>query len=304
MRFDTLQSSINKLTKLDAIAARGGPLEPIPGGVYQINKKMLSAYTSSKYANHASNLAALIADKISNNFDVPSFIVDPITTDEFIDIAKISGVPGIERKSRSHALNIRYCAHKASLEIGVNVADTKFIVAHLGSGFSIAAVDGGKIIDVNDALLGMGPFSIERAGSLPLTGILDKIYNSGHSRKYIEKVFSKESGLKGYLGTNQFTDIELSIKKGDKKAELIVDAIVYQIVKEIGSLHATFSGETTSIIFTGGLSNSVLLINNLNKYLSFIQPHIIYPGSFELEALSSGALRVLQGKEKAKKYKW
>jgi len=303
MRFYTLQSSINKITKLDAIAARGGPLEPIPGGVYQINKKMLSAYTSSKYANHASNLAALIADKISNNFDVPSFIVDPITTDEFINIAKISGVPGIERKSRSHALNIKYCAHKASSEIGVNVADTKFIVAHLGSGFSIAAVDGGKIIDVNDALLGMGPFSIERAGSLPLTGILDKIYNGGHNRKYIEKVFSKESGLKGYLGTNQFTDIELSIKKGDKKSELIVDAIVYQIVKEIGSLHATFSGETTAIIFTGGLSNSVLLINNLNKYLSFIQPHIIYAGSFELEALSSGALRVLQGKEKAKQYK-
>jgi butyrate kinase len=287
---------------LDAIAARGGPLKPLSGGVYHINEKMLSAYMSCEYANHASNLAALIADRLSNQFDVSAYIVDPVTTDEFIDMARISGVPPIERKSRSHALNIKYCAHKAASEIGIDIPNTKFIIAHLGSGFSIAAVTGGKIIDVNDALLGMGPFSIQRAGSLPISGILDEIFSKGKTRAEMEQLFSQESGLKGYLGTNQFQKIEQRIKDGDKKASLIVSAMVYQIIKEVGSLHATFSGKTSALILTGGLANSNYLIEQLNKYLNFIQPHIIYPGSFELEALASGVLSVLNNKESAKEY--
>jgi len=287
---------------LDAIAARGGPLKPLSGGVYRINEKMLSSYKSREYANHASNLAALIADKLSHQFDVPAFIVDPITTDEFIDEARISGVPGIERKSRSHALNIKYCARKAASEIGIALADTKFIVAHLGSGFSVAAVAGGKIIDVNDALLGMGPFSIQRAGSLPISGILDKIFSDGKNRVEAEQLFSQESGFKGYLGTNQFQEIEKRITDGDKKTLLIVNAMVYQIAKEIGGLHATLSGETSALILTGGLANSNYLIAILNKYLSFIQPLIVYPGSFELEALNQGVLRVLNGQETVKEY--
>jgi butyrate kinase len=263
---------------------------------------MLSAYTSCEYANHASNLAAHIANKLSDKFDVPAFIVDPITTDEFIDEARVSGVPGIERKSRSHALNIKYCTCKAASEIGIDVIDTKFIVAHLGSGFSIAAVDGGKIIDVNDALLGMGPFSIQRAGSLPISGILDEIFNSGKSRKDIEILFSQESGLKGYLDTNQFQEIEERINDGDEEATQIVNAMIYQIAKEIGGLHASFSGKTSALILTGGLANSNYLIAKLNEYLKFIQPHIVYPGSFELEALASGVFRVLNNKDKAKDY--
>lgn len=287
---------------MDAIAARGGPLKPLAGGVYNINEKMLSAYMSCEHANHASNLASLIADKISYQFDVPAFIVDPITTDEFIDVARISGVPGIERKSRSHALNIKYCARKAASEIGIDVNDTKFIVAHLGSGFSIAAVVGGKIIDVNDALLGMGPFSTQRAGSLPIAGILDEIFVNEKTREETERLFSQESGLKAYLGTNQFQEIEHRMANGDEKALLIVNAMIYQIVKEIGGLHATFASKTSALIITGGLANSNYLIEKLNEYLSFIQPHIVYPGSFELGALASSVLRVLNNKETAKEY--
>ena len=287
---------------MDAIAARGGPLKPLSGGVYRINEKMLSAYISCEYANHASNLAALIADKLSHQFNVPAFIVDPVTTDEFIDVARISGVPGIERKSRSHALNIKYCARKAAIDLGINFIDSKFIVAHLGSGFSIAAVNGGKIIDVNDALLGMGPFSIQRAGSLPISGILDKIFSGGKTREEAERLFSQESGLKAYLGTDQFQEIEQRITGGDKKVKLIVEAMIYQIVKEIGGLFASFSGMTNGLIITGGLANSNLLIKRLKEYLNFIHPLIVYPGSFELEALSSGVLKVLNNKETAKEY--
>ena len=263
---------------------------------------MLSDYQSCKYANHASNLGTLIADKLVDEFDVPAYTVDSVTTDDFIDIARISGVPGIERKSRSHALNINFCSRKASDELGINLNNSNFIVAHLGSGFSIAAIQNGKIVDVNDALLGMGPFSIERAGALPISGILDKIYTRGKNRKDIEHIFSKESGLKDYLGTNQFEEIEQDIINGDKGAELIVNAMVYQIVKEIGGLHASFAGTISALIFTGGLANSVLLINKLKNYLDFLQPHVVYPGSFELEALTNGVLRVLTGIEEAKEY--
>lgn len=302
-RFSQIQPFIDKINRLDAIGARGGPLKPLAGGVYLINEKMLSAYRSCEYANHASNLAALIAGKLSYQFDVPAYIVDPITTDEFSDIARISGVPGIERKSRSYALNIKYCSRKAAVELDIPLKKSRFIVAHLGSGFSIAAVKGGKIIDVNDALLGMGPFSIERAGSLPIAGILDEIFISGKSRKEFETLFSQESGLKGYLGTNQFQEIEQRIMAGDKKAILIVSAMIYQIIKEIGGLHAAFAGKTSALILTGGLANSNYLIAKLNKYLSFIQPLFVYPGSFELAALSKGVLRILNNKEIAKEYK-
>lgn len=263
---------------------------------------MLTEYKSCKYSNHASNLGALLANELQKKYDVPAYIVDPVTVDNFIDVARISGVPGIERKSRSHALNIHFCAKKAANELKLNIDNSQFIVAHLGSGYSIAAVRNGKIIDVNDALLGMGPFSVERAGALPISGILDKIYNSGKSRQDIEILFSKESGLKGYLGTNQFTEIEKQINNGDKQAELIVNAMVYQIVKEIGSLYASFSGTVSGLILTGGLANSSLLIDKLKHYLNFISPQIIYPGSFELEALSSSVLRVLEGKEEALDY--
>ncbi len=302
LRFNSIQSSFNKITKLDAIATRGGPLKPLAGGVYKINEKMLADYKSCKFANHASNLGALIADQLKSKFDVPAFIVDPVTTDEFIDVARISGLPGVERKSRSHALNIKYCAHKAAAEIDIDILKTKFIVAHLGSGFSIAAVDGGKIIDVNDALLGMGPFSVERAGALPISGILDEIFNSNKNRNELEHLFSKMSGLMGYLETNQFQEIESRIADSDKIAELIVDAMVYQIVKEIGGLHATFHGKTNAIILTGGLANSKLLMTKVTKYIKFIKLHIVYPGSYELEALNQGVLRVLLGEEKVKEY--
>ena len=263
---------------------------------------MLADYKSGKYSLHTSNLGALLAEKISFQFDTPAFIVDPVTTDEFIKIARVSGVPGIERKSRSHALNIKFCVRKTAKELNININNSKFIVAHLGTGFSIAAVKNGKIIDVNDALLGTGPFSIERAGTLPITGILNQIYSHKQNRKTIETLFSKNSGLKGYLGTNQFTKIEQKIMDGDQRAELIVDAMVYQIAKEIGGLHASFNGKTDALIITGGLVHSTLLINKLHAYLKFIKPHKIFAGSFELEALASGVLRVLNGIEPVKEY--
>ena len=301
IRLDALAPFLSQIKKVDAIGARGGPLKPLTGGVYTINKLMLEAYRKETFANHASNLGALMADKLSERWPVPAFIVDPVTTDEMVEKARISGVPGVERKSRSHALNIKYCVQRAADKFGIDLAESRFITAHLGSGFSIAAVQGGRIIDVNDALLGMGPFSIERAGALPLSGILNLVFEEKKSRDELIHLFSKESGLKGYLGTNDLREVEENLN--DEKNYSIYKAMIYQIQKEIGAMFSALGGKLDGLILTGGLVRSPTFVKKLTKDLSFIEEHIIYPGSFELEALAEGVHRVLSGKEEAKDYR-
>lgn len=281
---------------------RGGPLRPVEGGVYTINDVMLRAYGSAHYANHASNLGALLAHRIAEQFEIPAYIVDPVTTDEFNPVARISGVPGIERKCRSHALNIKFCARKTAQDLELSIESTRFIVAHLGSGFSIAALESGRIIDVNDALLGMGPFSVERAGALPLSGMIELCYDKKIPKRDLQQLLSKKSGLKGYLGTNNFQEIENRIRAEDREAKSITDAMIYQIVKEIGGCYAILGGESNALILTGGLLQSEYLRSALTRNLAFISPHYVYPGSFELEALADGALRVLAGKLEPKEY--
>ena len=272
------------------------------GGVYKVNQTMINDLSASKYGSPASNLGALVASSLSKQFNVDSFIVDPVTTDDFPPVARISGVPGIERKSRSHALNIKYCFRKACLELNKNPNEASMIVCHLGGGFSIAVVDGGKIIDVNDALLGMGPFSIERAGAIPIAGLLSLAYQSEYSKKEIEQFLSKQCGLKGYLGTNNFQNIEKQILKRDSKSISVFKAMIYQIVKEIGSCFGVLNGKCDGVILTGGLSHSLILQSELKQKLSFINKIFIYPGSFELDALCDGVLRVLKHQEKPKQY--
>ncbi len=269
-------------------------MKPLPGGVYRINDRMIEACRHETYSTHASNLGALLAKRIAGEIQLPAFIVDPVTTDEMLPAARISGVPGIERQSRSHALNIKYCIRKTSSSIDLPVEDSRFIAAHLGSGFSIAAVLGGRIIDVNDALLGMGPFSVERAGALPINGLLEMVFHSGLNEQEIKYLLSHRSGLMGYLRTN---DLRQVIKQADtdKYAMVILDAMIYQIVKEIGAMFAVLKGRLHGIIITGGLARSEEFCERLQNLAPFISPFFIYPGSFELEALADGAYRALAG---------
>ncbi len=302
-RLTSITPYLESISQLDAITSRGGPLAPTPAGVYKINQDILESYRNQTYANHASNLGALIAESLMKQWDIPGFIVDPVTTDDMIDVARISGVPGVVRKSRSHALNIRYCAKKAAKELGISINDTRFIAAHLGSGFSIAAVSGGKIMDVNDALLGMGPFSVERAGALPIAGLLDIMEKLNYSRKEIERLLSKESGIKGYLGTQNIHEVEKEIQAGDEHALLIFRAMIYQTAKEIGSVFAALKGKVNGLILTGGVAFSQMAVEKLTEYIPFIPRRFVYPGSFELEAMSEAVLRVISNEESVKEYK-
>ena len=293
-RYSLISSFISKIPNLNAVSGRGGPLKPLPGGVYRINDRMIDDYQNEIYSSHASNLGALLANRVARENKIPAFISDPVTTDEFIPEARISGVPGIERKSRSHALNIKYCVRKTSTSIGISEEDSRFVVLHLGSGFSIAAVSGGRIIDVNDALLGMGPFSVERAGALPLSGLLDMVYQSEMTEKEIRHLLTCESGPKGYLNTNDFRQV-IQMASTNKDAQTVLDSMIHQIIKESGSMFAILKGNVHGLILTGGLAKSDELCSRLKASITFISTFFIYPGAFELEALAEGTYRALSG---------
>nr|MBN2277320.1 butyrate kinase [candidate division Zixibacteria bacterium] len=285
-----------------AVAGRGAPLRPLDGGVYQINRKMLDDLREMRYSNHASNLGAIIADHLGKRYHVPAVIVDPVTIDNFTDIARLSGIPEIERKCRAHALNIKEVCRRHSETIGKSLEHCRYVAVHMGGGISIAALDRGRIVDVNDALLGMGPYSPDRAGALPIGALVKLAYSGRYSEKELITRLSRESGLKAYLGESDLRKVEQMIENGDDRAALYFYGMAYQIAKEIGACAVVLRGEFDGIILTGGMARSVKLVKLLRDYISFLGEVIVVPGEFEMEALAAGALRVLNKTEIPKEY--
>lgn len=305
LRMRALKSAVEdwlQPDKLSSIVGRGGPLRPLEGGTYLINERMLEDLRSARYSNHASNLGAIAAHHLARELDLPCYVVDPVTVDEFTPLARISGVPEIERKCRSHALNIKAVSRRVAAEIGKPLYQTKFAVAHMGGGLSICALEGGRVIDVNDGLLGMGPFSPERAGALPIGGLVELCFSGEYSKEEFLQRLSRESGLKAYLGESDLVAVENRIDAGDDKARLYYDAMLFQIAKEIGAVTAALKGEIDGVILTGGMANSKRLVDTLKSYVSFLGEVFVIPGEMEMEALAQGAFRVLNGEEKPKEY--
>ncbi len=288
--------------KLAAVVGRGGPLRPLEGGTYFITERMLEDLRTAKYSNHASNLGAILSHYFAAQLQIPCFVVDPVTVDEFTDLARISGLPEIQRKCRSHALNIKAVARQAAAMLNKPLEEANFVVSHMGGGLSVCALQGGRIVDVNDGLLGMGPFSPGRAGALPIGALVKLCYSRQFSEEELLRKLSSEAGLKGYLGTSDLIAIEQRIAGGDKEARLYYEAMLYQIAKEIGAMAAVLRGQTDGIILTGGMANSTLLTDTLKSCISFLGRVFVFPGEKELEALAQGAFRVLEGKEEAKTY--
>ena len=288
--------------KVVAVAGRGARMRPLEGGAYRINEKMLGELRTMHWSNHAGNLGAIIADHLGQRYQVPAVIVDPITLDNFTDYARVSGVPEIERVCRSHALNIKEVCRRESSRLGKKIDQLNFIVVHMGGGISVAAVEKGRIVDVNDALLGMGPFSPERAGALPIGAVVSMAYSGKYSQKELINKLSRDSGLKAYLGEADLRSVERMIDAGDKKAALYFGAMIYQIAKEIGASATVLKGKFQAVILTGGMAHSTLLVEALKNYISFLGPITVIPGEFEMEALAAGAARVLSGEEIPKEY--
>ncbi len=289
------------INKFDAVVARGGMLAPIPGGSYNIGEKMVDDLKKAKNGSHASNLAAIIAYEFSQEYNLKAYTVDPVGVDEFEAPARLSGLPEIPRKCQSHALNLKAVARLSAESENYKVNEINQIGVHLGGGISIAAMKKGRIVDVNNANQG-GPFSPERVGTLPAIDLVEYIFEKKPKKSEFKKRLLGKGGLAAYLDTNDGREIEKEIKKGNKKAKLVYDAMIYQIAKEISSMAAVLKGEVEAIFITGGLANSDYIVNSLKEMIGFIAEIKLYPGSEEMKHLAEGALRVLNNEEKALDY--
>lgn len=300
---DALNEKEINLTKLNAVVGRGGLLKPIKGGTYSVNVKMLEDLKVGVLGEHASNLGGILANEIASKLNIPSFIVDPVVVDEMQDVARVSGMPEIDRKSIFHALNQKAVARRAAKEIGKSYEDMNFIVAHLGGGVSVGTHKKGRVIDVNNALDGEGPFSPERSGGLPVGDLAKLCFSGKYTLGEIKKLIKGKGGLVAYLGTNDGREVVKMIENGDKKAELVYKAMAYQVAKEIGSCAAVLKGDVDAIVITGGIAYDKMFVDWIKEKVGFISEVVVYPGEDEMIALAEGGLRVLRKEEEAQEYK-
>lgn len=302
MILETLDSEGINISKLSAVCGRGGLLRPIEGGTYAVNQAMLEDLRAGFSGEHASNLGGIIANEIASGLNIPSFIVDPVVVDELDSIARISGFSLIERKSIFHALNQKAVARRVSKELGARYQDLNLIVTHMGGGITVGVHKKGRVIDVNNGLHGDGPFSPERAGTVPAGDLVALCYSGEYFREEIMKKLVGQGGLVGYLGTNDAIRVEKMIENGEEKAKLVYVAMAYQVAKEIGAASAVLSGKVDAIILTGGLAYGKGFVRQISDRVNWIADVIVHPGENELQALAEGALRVLKGEEEVKEY--
>ncbi|WP_026894735.1 butyrate kinase [Clostridiisalibacter paucivorans] len=299
---ETLNEQGINVTKLSAVVGRGGLLKPIDGGTYEVNKRMIEDLKIGIMGEHASNLGGIIAHEIASQLNIPSFIVDPVVVDEMDDVARVSGIPELERKSIFHALNQKAVARRVAVELEKGYEDINVIVAHLGGGVSVGAHKKGRVIDVNNALDGEGPFSPERAGGLPAGDLAKMCFSGKYTHEDIKKRLKGNGGLVAYLDTNDAREVGKMIDEGNKKAELIYRSMAYQVAKNIGSCAVVLDGKVDAIVLTGGIAYDERFTNWVKEKVSFIGPVYIYSGEDELGALAQGGLRILKGEERAKIY--
>ena len=289
--------------RIAAVVGRGGLVKPIESGIYEVNQRMKDDLRDGFLGQHASNLGGLIADDIASTLCcAKAYIVDPVVVDELQAIARISGHPEIERKSIFHALNQKAVARVYAASVGRKYEELSLVIAHMGGGVSIGAHKNGKVIDVNNALNGDGPFSPERSGGLPSGQLVDLCFSGRFSKDELKIMLSGKGGMMAYLGTNDFIEVCKMAENGDTKALLIRNAASYQIGKEIGAMAAVLNGKVDAIILTGGMAYQDANIKGISSMVDFIADVVVYPGEDELKALAFNGLLALDGKIEIKTY--
>lgn len=299
---DTLDTQGINISKLNAVCGRGGLLRPIPGGTYTVNEAMLKDLKSGYSGQHASNLGGILAFEIASGLNIPSYIVDPVVVDELDEIARISGFALIKRKSIFHALNQKAVARRVANDLGKKYEELQLIIAHLGGGITVGVHKNGRVIDVNNGLHGDGPFSPERAGTVPAGDLISLCFSGEYYREEVMKKLVGQGGLVGYLGTNDAIKVAKMIENGNEEAKLIFSAMAYQVAKEIGAASTVLHGKVDAIVLTGGLAFGKRFVNDITERINWIADVVVHPGENELQALAEGALRVLRGEEEGKHY--
>lgn len=299
-----LEYASTDINDISAVVGRGGLVKPIESGVYEVNQKMVEDLRIGYLGQHASNLGGLIAYEIASRTDgARAFIADPVVVDEMQEVARISGHPKFKRISIFHALNQKAVARAYSETTNRKYEELNLIVAHLGGGISVGAHNRGRVIDVNNALDGEGPFSPERSGTLPAGALVNTCFSGDYTMEEVKRMITGKGGYMAYLDTNNAHDVEIRAKEGDEKAALIQDALCYQVAKEIGSLSAVLKGKVDAIILTGGIAYNDMLVKYVRDMVSFIAPVVVYPGEDEMKSLAMNGYMVLTGKVENKTYK-
>lgn len=299
---DLLKEKDFDIRSLQVIVGRGGMLKPIPGGTYAVSDDLLHDLKIGKQGQHASNLGGILAREIGDEIGVPSYIVDPVVVDELMPIARYSGVPELPRTSVFHALNQKAVAKRYAKEKGVSYESLNLIVVHMGGGVSVGAHEKGRVIDVFNALDGDGAFSPERAGAVPSGALIRMCFSGEYTEKEVYKKIVGGGGFNAYLGTNDMRDVAKMIDEGDTHADEVREAFILQVCKNIGSMSCVLKGKVDAIIVTGGIAYNKAVVDKMEERAGFIAPFTVYPGEDELLALAQGALRLLNGEEKAMEY--
>ncbi len=284
---------------LNAVVGRGGLLPALTSGTYVVNEEMLDELRLAMRGEHAANLGAFLAYDIAQRAGVQAYIVDPVSVDEWPELARLSGSVLLERQCLSHALNSKAVAKRYARKRGQQYESLRLIVAHLGSGISVSAHENGLMVDVTNSRE-EGAFSTERAGGVPAMQLVDLCFSGKYSQHQVEELLFRDGGLCSYLGTKDLVEVERRIDCGDAKAKTAFEAMTYQIAKEIGAMAAVLHGRVDALLLTGGMAHSQRLASALTEYVSWIAPVTVYPGEDELQALAEGALRVLRYEEQSK----
>lgn len=285
----------------DAVVGRGGMLAPVPGGTYEVNDAMMDTARSGRYGEHASNMGCLLAHDFAEMSGCGAYIVDAVSTDELDAVARISGMKGMERASLFHALNHKAVARQLAGELGRPYGDLRLVVAHMGTGISVAAHIGGRVVDVFDPM-NEGSFSGDRSGALPVRFLIDMCFSGEHSHRDMLRKINGDGGMFGYLGTKDLREAWSMARGGGEYADLILRALAYQISKDIGAMSAVCKGRIDAIVLTGGMAHSPSLVGLIRERIEFLGKVWVFPGEEEMDSLAAGALRVLRGEEEAKTY--
>ncbi len=300
---DSLNNKNFDLKTLSAVVGRGGPFKPLKSGTYLVNERLITDIKRGNYqSEHPSLLGAMIAKEIADSLKINAYFVDPVSVDEFWELSRFSGLKEIQRKALSHALNVRMVAKKTAKKLQKPYNRCSFIIVHLGTGITVAAHLKGKQIDSSNANED-GPFSPQRTGSLPTIPLVELCFSGKYKESEIKKKLLREGGLLSYLGTDDIAEVEKRIDSGEKYAELVYNALIYQIAKEVGAYAVVLKGKIDAIIITGGIAHSKKFVNGLKSWIKFLCPKFfVYPGEGEMEALALGVLRVLKGEEEPLEY--
>lgn len=301
--YQELKNAEIHLDKIKIVIGRGGLVKPISSGVYKVNDALKKDLVNCLMGEHASNLGGLIADDIAKQLpSAEAYIADPVVVDEFGSLARYSGHPLFNRVSIFHALNQKAIARTHAKSIMKSYEDMNLIVAHMGGGISVGAHHKGRVIDVNQALDGDGPFSPERSGTLPIGAVVKAAYSGEYTYEQMKEMIVGKGGMCAYMGTNDAFEIEQAALAGHKKSYEVLDAMAYQVAKEIGAMSTVLKGDVDAILITGGMANGKWFCNLIIERVYKIAPVHVYPGEDEMRALAENAMLVLNGEIEAKEY--